>query len=182
MATKAKSTETSKTPAKAPVQPPVPAPPSPHAATLAKAVKLVDSGKHAEALKVLEPLLHEAQASGEWAIKRRAQVYLSLAQAHAHPTKAGAADPLVEAQAFLNRRQPAEALKLLDKLLKERPAVGKLHYLKALGHAQADKLEESAAALKRALELDADLVYLWHMEPDFSATRKSPLFGFTEGR
>jgi len=175
MATKAKSTATPKT---APAQ----APPSPHAATLAKGIKLVDTGKPAEAIKVLEPLLQEAQESGDWAIKRRAQVYLALAQAKAHPAKTVTPDPLVEAQAHLNRREGEAALKLLEKLIKDRPTVGTLHYLKAVALAQAENAEAAAGALKKALELDPDLVYLWHMEPDFSAMRKSPLFGFTEGR
>lgn len=175
MATKAKSTATPKT---APAQ----APPSPHAATLAKGVKLVDSGKHAEAIKVLEPLLQEAEATGDWAVKRRAQVYIALAQAKVHPTKALADDLLVEAQAHLNRRESEAALKLLEKLIKERPTFGTLHYLKAVALAQAENAEGAANALKKALELDPDLVYLWHMEPDFSVMRKSSLFAFTEGR
>ena len=175
MATKAKSTA-------APKPAPTQAPPSPHAATLAKGMKLVDTGKPAEALKVLEPLLHDAQASGEWAIKRRAQIYIALAQSKLDPPKTGTGDPLSEAQAHLNRRESEAALKLLDKLIKAHPATGTLHYLRAVALAQAENAEGAAEALKKALELDADLVYLWHMEPDFAAMRKSPLFGFTEGR
>ena len=76
MATKAK-TET------APKSTPVPAQaaPSPHAIAYAKAVKLVDTGKYPEAVKALEALMSEAQETGDWAVKRRAQVYLLLAQA-----------------------------------------------------------------------------------------------------
>ena len=175
MATKAKSTA-------APKPTPAQAPPSPHAATLAKGMKLVDTGKHAEALKVLEPLVHEAQADGDWAIKRRAQVYLALAHSRLDPPKAGGGDALSEAQAHLNRRESEAALKLLDKLIKAHPATGTLHYLRAVALAQTENAEGAAEALKKALELDSDLVYLWHMEPDFAAMRKSPLFGFTEGR
>ena len=175
MATKAKSTAT---PKPAPAQ----APPSPHADALAKAMKLVDTGKPAEAIKVLEPLVQAAQATGDWAVKRRAQVYLALAQTQSHPPKAAASDPVVEAQAHLNRREGEAAIKLLDKLIKERPGVGTLHYLRAVALAQAENAEGAAEALKKALELDPDFIHLWHMEPDFAAMRKSPLFGFTEGR
>ncbi len=175
MATKAKSTA-------APKPAPAAAPPSPHAATLAKAVKLVDSGKHAEAVPMLEALAQEAQVSGDWAVKRRAQVYLALAQGRLHPAKAAAADPMTEVQALLNRRETETAQKMVEKLLKEQPGKGLLHYLKALALAQAEQAEGAAESLRKALELDPDLVYLWHMEPDFAAMRKSPLFGFTEGR
>lgn len=174
MATKAKSTEAPKpTPAAAP---------SPHASTLAKGLKLVEGGKHAEAVTLLEALIKEAEASGEWAIKRRAQVYLTLAQSHLHPAQTAAVDPMTELQAHLNRREHAAAQKVLDKLLKDQPGRGLLHYLRAVAFAQADQAEPAAEALKKALELDPDLVFLWHMEPDFAAMRKSPLFAFTEGR
>lgn len=175
MATKAKSTA-------APKPTPAQAPPSPHAATLAKGLKLVETGKHAEALKVLEPLIQDAQADGDWAIKRRAQVYIALAHAKLDPPKGGAGDPMAEAQAHLNRRESEAALKALEKLLKSHPANGILHYLRAVALAQMENAEGAAEALKKALELDSDLVYLWHMEPDFATMRKSPLFGFTEGR
>jgi len=115
MATKAKSESTPKS---APAPAPATAHPSPLAATFAKAVKLVDSGKHAEAVKALK----------------------------SHPTS------------------------------------GSLHYLKAVAFAQAENVEASAESLKKAMELDADLVFQWHMEPDFNPIRKSPLFAFTEGR
>ncbi|HEX9081217.1 MAG TPA: tetratricopeptide repeat protein [Holophagaceae bacterium] len=176
MVTKAKSTAAPKTAA------PAAAPPSPHADTLAKGVKLVDSGKHAEAVPVLEALVREAQASGDWAMKRRAQVYLSLAQDRLAPAKAATADPVTEVQAHLNRRDSEAALKLLDKLLKEHSSKALFHYLRAVALAQREQAEDAAESLKKALDLDPDLLYLWHMEPDFAAMRKSPLFAFTEGR
>lgn len=176
MATKAKSESAPKS---APAQA---APPSPLAAAFAKAVKLADSGKHAEAAKALGDLTKEAQAAGDWALKRRAQVYLALCESHLHPPKASTADPIVEIQACLNRRNSDEALKLLEKALKAGPAKPILHYLRAVAFAQAENVEASAESLKKAVELDADLVFQWHMEPDFNPIRKSPLFGFTEGR
>jgi tetratricopeptide (TPR) repeat protein len=176
MATKAKTEPASKS-TPAPAQPP----PSPLAASFTKALKLVDAGKHAEAAKALGTLAEEAQAAGDWSLKRRAQVYRALCESHLSPAKAAAADPIAEIQACLNLRHTDEALKLSEKALKSNPTKGSLHYLRAVAFAQAEKAEASAECLKKAVELDADLVFQWHMEPDFNAIRKSPLFAFTEG-
>lgn len=176
MATKAKSES-------APKSAPVPSQAaSPLAAAFAKAVKLMDSGKHAEASKVFESLMQEAQAAGDWPLKRRAQVYREAAEAKLHTGKESALDPVTEIQACLNRRAHEEALKLAEKAIKGHPAKASLHYLKAVAHAQAENAEGSAESLKKALDLDGDLVFQWHMEPDFNPIRKSPLFAFTEGR
>ncbi|HXC17254.1 MAG TPA: hypothetical protein VNV60_07430, partial [Holophagaceae bacterium] len=77
----------------------------PHAAELAKAVKLVDSGKHAEAIKPLEALA--AQTGGDPAFHRCVMSYLHLAQAKVHPTKAAAESAEEEAQSLLNHRDHA---------------------------------------------------------------------------
>jgi predicted Zn-dependent protease len=176
MATKAKSEQASKSV-------PVPAAqPSPLAGAFAKAVKLVDSGKYAEAVKALDTLMEEAQAAGDWAVKRRAQIYRLLAEAKLHPAKAVAADAVTEIQACLNRHDTDGALKLAEKAIKAHPAQANLHYLRAVAFAQAENTEASADSLKKAMELDEDLVFQWHMEPDFNSIRKSPLFAFTEGR
>jgi len=176
MATKAKSEQ-------APKSAPTPAgQPYPLADAFAKAVKLVDSGKHAEAVKALDALMEEALATGDWAIKRRAKVYRALAEAKLHPPKVEVADAITEIQASLNRRDTDEALKQLEKAIKAHPAQGNLHYLRAVAFAQAENAEASAENLKKAVELDGDLIFQWHMEPDFNSVRKSPLFAFTEGR
>jgi tetratricopeptide (TPR) repeat protein len=176
MATKAKTEPAPKsTPA------PSPTPQHPLAASFAKAVSLLEAGKAAEAVKALESLIGSAQATGDWPMKRRAQVYLSLAEARLHPAKAAPADPVTEIQACLNRRETEEALKLSEKALKSHPNHGSLHYLRAVAFAQAENAEGAAESLKKAVELDGDLVYQWHMEPDFNAIRKSTLFAFTEG-
>ena len=177
MATKAKTTPDPKS---APA--PGTAAPSPLATAFAKAVKLVDSGKHAEAVKALETLMVDAQAAGEWAMKRRAQVYLALAEAKIHPAKVAVVDSITEIQACLNRHETDEALKLSEKALKSHPTKGSLHYLRSVAFAQLENTEAAAESLKKAVELDGDFVYQWHMEPDFNPIRKSPLFGFTEGR
>jgi len=176
MATKAKSEQ-------APKSAPAPAAqPSPLAGAFAKAVKLFDSGKHAEAIKALDTLMDEAHAAGEWGIKRRTQVYRALAESKLHPPKAVTPDAITEIQASLNRRDTDGALKQLEKSIKAHPTQGTLHYLRALAFAQAENTEASAESLKKAVELDADLIFQWHMEPDFNTVRKSPLFAFTEGR
>jgi len=180
MATKAKTETAPKpTPKSAPAaaQPS----PSPLAAAFTKALKLVDSGKHAEATKALETLAVDAQAADDWPMKRRAQVYLALCESKIHPAKAAAIDAITEIEACLNRHETDEAIKLSEKALKSNPTKGSLHYLRAVAFAQAEKTEASAESLKKAVELDADFVFQWHMEPDFNAIRKSPLFAFTEG-
>jgi predicted Zn-dependent protease len=177
MPTKAKTEPASKS-APAPAQ----HPPSPQAPAFTKALKLVETGKHAEAVKALEALSADAQATGDWSMKRRAQVYLSLCESKLHPAKAAVTDPITEIQSCLNHRHTDEALKLSEKALKSHPTVGSLHYLRAVAFAQAENTEASAESLKKALELDTNFVFQWHMEPDFNAIRKSPLFGFTEGR
>ncbi len=180
MATKAK-TETAPKPA--PKSAPAPALPSPSllAVAFTKALKLVDSGKHAEAAKALETLAVDAQAAGDWSMKRRAHVYLTLCESKLNPAKTAAVDAITEIEACLNRRETDEAIKLSEKALKSNPTKGSLHYLRAVAFAQAEKTEASAESLKKAVELDADFVFQWHMEPDFNAIRKSPLFAFTEG-
>ena len=184
MATKAK-TETAPKPLSKPAPKSTSAPaqpsPSPLAIAFTKALKLVDSGKHAEAVKALETLAVDAQAVGDWPMKRRAHVYIALCESKLHPAKTAAVDAITEIEACLNRHETDEAIKLSEKALKTNPAKGSLHYLRAVAFAQAEKTEASAESLKKAVELDADFVFQWHMEPDFNSIRKSPLFAFTEG-
>lgn len=176
MATKAK---TEPAPKSAPLPPQVAS--FPLAPAFAKAIKLVETGKYPEATKALEALIQDAVAAGDWAMKRRAQIYLTLTQSKIHPPKAGATDPVSEIQACLNRRDSGEAIKLADKAIKSHPDMGSLHYLRAVAFAQSENTEAAAESLKKAMDLDADFVFQWHMEPDFNAIRKSPLFAFTEG-
>jgi predicted Zn-dependent protease len=177
MATKAKTETASKTAPAVSVSAP-----SELALAFTKAVKLVEGGKFAEAATALEALSLDAQTAGDWTMKRRAQVYLSLTASKLHPTKDAVADPVTEIQACLNRNETEEALKLSEKAIKSHPTMGSLHYLRAVAFAQDENTEASAESLKKAVELDADFVYQWHMEPDFNPIRKSPLFAFTEGR
>ena len=150
----------------------------PHAAELAKAVKLVDSGKHAEAVKPLEALA--AESAHDPAFRRVVEAYLSVAKAKAHPAKAAAFSPEDEAQALLNHRDHAGALKVLDKAIKAHPKKGLLHYLASTAYAQAGKAEAAAESLKQAIALDPSTLFLFRLEPDFTELRKSSLFAFTE--
>ena len=156
--------------------------PSTLPAAFEQALALLDGGKADQALRAFQAVIADAQAAGEWAVKRRAEVYLALAQGKATPAAPAPADPLTEIQARLNQRDTSEAHRLLDKALKGQPNQGVLHYLRAIAHAQAENAEAAADALKRALELDRDLVFQWHMDKDFDPIRKSPLFAFTEYR
>ncbi len=150
----------------------------PHAAELAKAVKLVDSGKHAEAIKPLEALA--SASAGDPAFHRCVMSYLHLAQAKAHPTKAAAQTAEEEVHTLLNNRDHAGALKVLEKAIKANPKKGLLHYLAATAYAQAGKAEPAAESLKQAMALDQSALFLFRLEPDFAELRKSPLFAFTE--
>ena len=150
----------------------------PHAAELAKAVKLVDGGKHAEAIKPLEALA--AETAGDPSFHRCVVSYLHLAQAKVHPPKAAAQTAEEEIQTLLNHRDHAGALKVIEKAIKAHPKKGLLHYLAATAHAQAGKAEPAAECLKQALALDASTLFLFHLEPDFAELRKSSLFAFTE--
>ena len=153
-------------------------PAHPHAAELAKAVKLVDAGKHAEALKPLEALA--AESVHDPAFRRVVEAYLAVAKAKAHPAKLAGLSAEDEAQALLNHRDHAGALKVLDKALKAHPKKGLLHYLAATAHAQAGKAEAAAESLRQAIALDPSTLFLFRLEPDFTELRKSPLFAFTE--
>jgi Flp pilus assembly protein TadD len=115
-------------------------------------------------------------------MKRRAGVYMALVDSKIHPPKAAAADAITEIQACLNRSETEEAIKLSDKAIKAHPTKGALHYLRAVAFAQAENAEASADSLRKAVDLDGDFLFQWFMEPDFNPIRKSPLFGFTEGR
>jgi predicted Zn-dependent protease len=177
MATKAKTEPAQKS---TPVPPQAAA--NPLADAFGKALKLMDAAKYGEAAKALEGLMHEAEAAGDWAMKRRAQVYLTQAESKIHPSEAFQADTISEIQACINRREPAEALKLIEKALKTHAAKAVLYYLRAIAFAQSENTEASAESLKKAMELEPAFVYQWHMEPDFNTIRKSALFAFTEGR
>jgi tetratricopeptide (TPR) repeat protein len=175
MVTKAKSES-------APSPKPAQHQPSPLTEALSKALKLVQSAKYPEAAKALEAINQEALATGDWTMKRRAQVYLALVESKLNPPKAAASDPITEIQACLNRRDTDGAIKLSEKALKTHPNLGALHYLRAIAFAQAENADASAESMKKAVELDGDFVFQWFMEPDFNPIRKSPLFAFTEGR
>ena len=149
----------------------------PLADEFAKAVKLVDGQKYAEAVKALEHLAEEAK---DVSLRRQIHIYLELARAKAHPAKAASEEPEAEVQALLNHHSHAEALKSLAKALKAQPKKADLHYLKAVALAQAGEAEPCAEALKQAIALDKDTLYLFRLEPDFAEFRKSPVFAFTE--
>lgn len=156
--------------------------PHPLAEEFAKAVKLFEAGKHAEAGKAFEALIAKAQDAGQWHLKRSALGYFAVCERHTHAPKEPKRSPEAEAQMCLNAKDAEGALKVLDKAIKTHPDVAKLHYLKAVALAQLDQEEPCAASLKAALDLDADLTFQFRMEPDFEDMRDHPAFGFALGR
>ncbi len=177
MVTKAKAKQDA-----APQAAPKGAGPHPLAEEFAKAIKLMEAGKGADAAKALEGLVTKAHEQGQWHLKRSAQSYLNLAHRQTATPKETKLSPEAEAQLELNRKDPKAALATLEKALKTHPKEAKLHYLKAVALAQLEQDEPCAASLKAALELDADLTYLFRMEPDFEDMRDHPAFGFALGR
>lgn len=135
-------------------------------------------GGKADAESALQAVLDEAVAGGEAhvALARVARNHLAaLTERRADPS-AETADPLATAAAALNRKQPQEALAILDKAeagLKTRPAY---HYLCAQALAVEGNLDASAEALSKALAGNADLLYTYMLEPDFEAARRHPAF------
>lgn len=177
MVTKAKAKQDA-----APQAAPKGAGPNPLAEDFAKAIKLMEAGKGTEAAKAFEALVTKAHEQGQWHLKRSAQSYLNLALRQTTAPKETKLTPEAEAQLDLNRKDPKAALTILEKALKTHPKDAKLHYLKAVALAQLEQDEPCAASLKTALELDADLTYLFRMEPDFEDMRDHPAFGFALGR
>ncbi|HJW34943.1 MAG TPA: hypothetical protein VJ505_16455 [Holophagaceae bacterium] len=177
MVTKAKAKQDA-----APQAAPKGAGPNPLAEDFAKAIKQLEAGKGTEAAKAFEALAAKAQEQGQWHLKRSAQSYLNLALRQTSTPKEAKLTPEAEAQLDLNRKDPKAALATLEKALKAHPKEAKLHYLKAVALAQLEQDEPCAASLKAALELDADLTYLFRMEPDFEDMRDHPAFGFALGR
>jgi predicted Zn-dependent protease len=177
MVTKAKAKQEA-----APQAAPKAAGPHPLAEEFAKAIKQLEQGKASEAAKALEGLVAKAHEQGQWHLKRSAQSYLNLALRQTTTPKETKLTAEAEAQLLLNRKDAKGALALLDKALKAQPQQAKLHYLKAVALAQLEQDEPCAASLKTALELDADLTYLFRMEPDFEDMRDHPAFGFALGR
>jgi len=82
----------------------------------------------------------------------------------------------MSAQLLLNQKSPEAALEGLGKALVLQPQRATLHYLKAVAHAQLEQAQEAADALAKAVELDADFLFQFRLEPDFDGLRHSGPF------
>jgi tetratricopeptide (TPR) repeat protein len=145
---------------------------------LAKAIALVEGKKHEEAAKALEALAKAATERGLYGLERTVRTYQSLLPAKAAKSK-GDEHPEMDIQVLLNKRDPG-ALAAVDKALKAHPGSAQLHYLKAAALAQKGEAEPAAEALKKALELNADMLYVYQLEPDFEPMRRQAAFAAFE--
>lgn len=145
---------------------------------LTKAIALVEGKKHTEAAAALEALGKAATQHGLLGLERTVRTYQSLLPAKAEKAK-GSDHAEMEIQVLLNRRD-AGALAAADKALKATPGNAQLHYLKAAALAQKGEAEASADCLKKALELNGDLLFIYQLEPDFEPMRRHASFAAFE--
>ena len=166
MATKTKTTETS---AAAPV---------PTVEKLfSEGLELLNAGKLVEAAAAFTKVQAEAMSQERLNLGRTARGYLTAIQARLQDQGApGKETAELSAQLLLNRKNPEAALEGLDKAIKTAPERSSLHYLKAVAHAQLGQGQESAEALGRAADLDADVRFQFRLEPDFDSLRHSGPF------
>jgi tetratricopeptide (TPR) repeat protein len=137
----------------------------------------LDAGRLVEAAAVFTEVQAEAMKQERLNLGRTARGYLTAIQARLQEQgEPGRETAELSAQLLLNKKNPAAALELLDKTLAAHPERAKLHYLKAVAHAQAGQGQESADALAKAAELDADILFQFRLEPDFDSLRHSGPF------
>jgi tetratricopeptide (TPR) repeat protein len=166
MATKTKTTETS-----------APAPVESVEKLFSEGLEHLNAGKLVEAAASFTLVQAEAMKQERLNLGRTARGYLLAIQARLHEQDApGKESAELSAQLLLNKNNPEAALEALDKAIKTSPERGTLHYLKAVGHAQLGQGQEAADALAKAVELDADLLFQFRLEPDFDAMRHTGPF------
>jgi len=119
----------------------------------------------------------EAISQDRLGLGRTARGYLAAIQARLQEQDAASAGtPELTAQLMLNKNSAATALEVVDRALQAHPERATLHYLKAVAHAQLDQGQESAEALAKAVELDADFLFQFRLEPDFDGIRHTGPF------
>jgi tetratricopeptide (TPR) repeat protein len=166
MTTKTKTSETSA------------ATPVPSVETLfSEGLALLDAGKLAEAAEAFTQVQAEAMNQERLNLGRTARGYLTAIQSRLQATEVPAAETAeMSAQMLLNQKNPAAALDTLDQAIGAAPARVTLLYLKAVAHAQLGQAQESADALAKAVEVDADILFQFRLEPDFDSLRHSAPF------
>jgi len=142
-----------------------------------EALELLNAGKLAEAAAAFTLVQTEAINQERLNLGRAARSYLTAIQARLQEQGAAITETAeFSVQLLLNQRNAQGALEALDLAIKARPERAALHYLKAVAHAQLTQNQESADALGRAVELDADLLFQFRLEPDFDGIRHSGPF------
>lgn len=166
MATKTKTSETS---ASAPV-------PSVEKA-FSEGLEHLNAGKLVEAATAFKFVQAQAMEQERLGLGRSAFSYLAAIQARLQEQGEPAqGTPELSAQLLLNKLNPGAALEILDRALGALPERATLLYLKALAHAQLEQAQESADALGKAVETDADFLYQFRLEPDFDKIRHTGPF------
>jgi tetratricopeptide (TPR) repeat protein len=141
---------------------------------LNEAIEMLIANKADEAATMFEAVAKEAAESGNFSMARAAKSYILNRQ---HKKVAPeAADPIQEIVFLLNAKQPGTALEKIEKILKAQSSNAYVHYLKALGLAGTQQIEMSAQCLKKAIDMDSGLLFLYKLEPDFKPCRKSSCF------
>lgn len=140
-------------------------------------LELLNAGKLVEAAAAFTLVQTEAINQDRLNLGRAARSYLTAIQARLQEQGTPhTATAEFTAQLQLNQRNPQVALETLEPAIKAAPDRAALHYLKAVAHAQLTQNQESADALGRAVELDADLLFQFRLEPDFDGIRHTGPF------
>jgi tetratricopeptide (TPR) repeat protein len=142
------------------------------------AIELLSANKVDKALSEFEAIAAEAIAADNFAMARVAKSYI------VHNQKRGVAsadaDPIHEAVFLLNDKQTDAAMEKVDKILKKEKANAQAHYLKSLVYAKTQQIELASESLKRAAEIDPDVIHIYRLEPEFKNCRKSSIFACFE--
>jgi len=142
-----------------------------------EALELLNAGKLDAAATAFTRVQAEAMSQERLNLARSARGYMVAIEARRHAQDApGAEGAEMSAQLLLNQKNPQEALDTLDKGIKAMPERAVLHYLKAVAHAQLGQIQESADALGKSVEFDADMLFQFRLEPDFDSIRHSAPF------
>jgi len=166
MATKTKTIETS-------ASSPVPA----MEKLFSEGLEHMNAGRLEAAKAAFTEVEAEAMNQERLNLGRTARGYLTAIQSRLQEQgEAGKETAEMTVQLLLNKNQPEAALAALDAALKAAPERVALNYLKAVAHAQLGQAQESADALAKAVEFDADILFQFRLEPDFDAIRHSGPF------
>jgi len=149
----------------------------------AEGLEHFSAGRLEEAAQAFTAVVAEAAAQERLSLVHTARGYLTAIQARADAKLTqGAAAPELAAQVLLNEQDAAGALALLERAVATQPGRAVLHYLTAVACAQLDQVEASAAALAKAVELDADVLFQFRLESDFDGLRhQAPFVALLKG-